>query len=226
MVPPLVSVVLAVKDGEAYIREALRSVVAQRHRPLEIIVVDGQSRDRSVAIARSFDGVRVVEQDGRGIAEAYNIGVAEATGEFVSFLSCDDVWSDDKLDAQVGYMLAHPDVEYTVGRAEFFLEPGVDLPPGFRPELLEGAHTALIVETLVARRTAWTRVGTFDTALTIAHDVDWFARARHLGVPTAVLPYVLLRKRIHGGNASLRASVNNPELLKVAKRAIRRRQES
>jgi glycosyltransferase involved in cell wall biosynthesis len=225
MVPPLVSVILAVKDGEAYLSDALQSIVSQRYRPLEIIVVDGRSRDRSVAIARSFDGVRVVAQPGRGIADAYNTGIDEATGEFVSFLSCDDVWSDDKLSAQVGYMLTHPDVQYTVGKAEFFLEPGLDLPRGFRPELLQGAHTALIVETLVARRTVWAAVGMFDVGLAIAHDVDWFARARHLGVPMAVLPNVLLHKRVHGGNASLSGAVNNPELLKVAKRAIRRRRE-
>ena len=219
---PLVSVVVAVKNGEAYLREALGSVIAQRHRPLEVIVVDGRSTDRTLEIARSFDVVHVVEQAGIGIADAYNTGIACARGEYTAFLSSDDVWTAEKLDVQMTFMRTHPEVRFTVGKARFLLQPGVPVPAGFRTELLEGTHTASIMETLVTHRSVWTEVGGFDTALALAHDVDWFSRARHLGVPMAVLPDVLLEKRIHGANASLDVARNNPELLKVVRRSIRR----
>jgi len=225
MHPPLVSVIVAVKDGEAYLAAALHSIVAQRYRPLEIIVVDGMSRDRTVAIARSFALVRVLEQRGSGIADAYNTGIASAQGEFTAFLSSDDVWTADKLEVQVGHMLAHPHLKCTAAKARFVLEPGIAVPPGFRPELLHGEHTALIMETLLARRSVWTEIGCFDTRLGLAHDVDWFSRARQTGLPMAVLPQVLLEKRIHGANASLDVTTNNRELLSVVRRSIRRNQE-
>lgn len=226
MRPPLVSVVVAVKDGEAYLAAALHSIVAQGYRPLEIIVIDGASRDRTVDIARSFELVRVLEQRGSGIADAYNTGIANAQGEFIAFLSSDDLWMADKLDVQVGYMLAHPHLKYTVGKARFVLEPDIGAPAGFRPELLHGEHTALIMETLVAHRSVWTEVGCFDTRLSLAEDVDWFSRARQLGLPMAVLPRVLLHKRIHGANASLDVTTNNRELLRVVRRSIRRNQKA
>lgn len=223
---PLVSVIVAVKNGEAYLSAALQSIIDQRYRPLEIIVVDGCSYDRTVAIARSFAHVRVIEQPGKGIADAYNTGIAAAQGEFSAFLSSDDLWTSDKLEVQIGYMLAHPHLQYTVGKARFVLEPATCLPPGFRPHLLDGEHTALIMETLVARRSVWQQVGGFDTGLRLAEDVDWFGRARHLGVPMVALSEVLLHKRIHGANASLNLALNNRELLKVVTRLIRRKQKT
>jgi glycosyltransferase involved in cell wall biosynthesis len=222
-VNPLVTVIVAVKDGERFLEQALASIRAQDYTPYDILVVDGHSRDRGVAIARTVPGARVVAQEGRGIADAYNTGIAEAAGAFLAFLSHDDLWLPGKLTAQVGYLRAHPEVAYVTARAEFFLEPGHALPPGFRAELLEGSRVAHIMETLVARQDVFDRVGPFDTGLAIAHDVDWFSRADHLGIPRGVVGEVLLRKRVHDTNASMDVAANHRDLLEVARRSLGRR---
>ena len=59
---PLVTVVVAVLNGEPFLARALRSILAQDYSPLEILVVDGRSTDRTEAIARSFPGVRFLVQ--------------------------------------------------------------------------------------------------------------------------------------------------------------------
>ncbi len=225
MSDPLVSVVVAVRNGERYLRAALESVLAQEYEPLEVIVVDGHSDDATAAIATAFADVRWVLQQGTGIAGAYNQGIATAAGALVAFLSHDDVWAPDKLPVQVGYMLAHPTVQYTTARVRFFLEPGCAIPPGFRPELLRGDHVGNIMETLVARRSVFDVVGTFDPKLRTAEDVDWFARAKDAGVPTAVIPRVLLQKRVHDGNASLNAPQNDADLMSALRRSIGRKRE-
>jgi glycosyltransferase involved in cell wall biosynthesis len=223
MLEPLVSVVIAVRNGERFLPAAIQSVLAQGWRPLEILVVDGHSTDGTAAIAHSYPEIRYVLQANRGVADAYNTGIAAAQGEFVAFLSHDDLWTPDKLRSQMAYMLDHPEVRYTVARVKFFHEPGAPLPAGFRRKLLEGDHLAYIMETLLARKAAFKEVGGFDTGLTSGEDVDWFARARDTQTAHEVIPKVLLYKRVHDANLSLCDPATNQILLQVLRRSIRRK---
>jgi glycosyltransferase involved in cell wall biosynthesis len=225
MTRPLVSVVIAVKDGERFLASAISSVLEQDYQPFEIIVIDGQSVDNTAPIAKSFEEVRYICQVNQGIADAYNVGVEAARGEFIAFLSHDDLWTPDKLDVQVNYMLNRPGIQYTVARVKFFLEPGCSIPPGFRRELLEGDHVGRIMETLVARRPLFDAIGKFDPQLTISEDADWFARASDHKVPTAVIPQVLLWKRVHDTNASLDVDLGHRDLLKALRRSVTRKRD-
>jgi glycosyltransferase involved in cell wall biosynthesis len=221
---PLVSVIIAVKNGERFLASAINSVIEQDYQPFEIIVVDGKSVDNTAKIAKSFEAIHYIYQIDKGIADAYNIGIEAARGEFIAFLSHDDLWTPDKLNTQIDYMLNHPEIQYTVARVKFFLEPDCLIPPGFRRELLENDHVGRIMETLVARKTVFDLVGTFDTDLAIGNDVDWFTRVNDNDIPMAIVPKVLLLKRIHDANTSLNTSVNNQELLKALRRSIKRKQ--
>ena len=92
-----VSVVMAVRDGERYLAEALASVDAQTVAPLEVLLVDGGSRDATRAIAEGH-GARVLEQEGDTLADAFNTGIRAARGDAIAFLSHDDVWLPRKLE--------------------------------------------------------------------------------------------------------------------------------
>src|SRR5688572_11889338 len=110
---PRVSVITVVKNGEQYLGDALRSILAQTLPLHEIIVIDGQSTDQTGAIARSFPTVRVIGQTNQGLANARNIGLDAAQGDWIAFLDHDDVWTVDKLRVQVQAMLDQPDLGYT-----------------------------------------------------------------------------------------------------------------
>ena len=73
-----VSVILVVRNGARFMGEALNSVFLSARKPVEVLVIDGGSTDRTVEIARGFPLTRVVAQEGRGIACAYNQGIAAA----------------------------------------------------------------------------------------------------------------------------------------------------
>src|SRR5262249_27346746 len=75
---PLVSVIVPVRNGERFLAEALASVVAQRYRPLELIVVDDGSSDGSGAIARGVPEVVCLFQDAQGVSVARNAGLGRA----------------------------------------------------------------------------------------------------------------------------------------------------
>jgi glycosyltransferase involved in cell wall biosynthesis len=223
---PLVSVIIPVYNGGRYLRAALESVFAQTYRPFEVIVVDDGSVDDSGVIAQSFPEVRYMHQANQGVAAARNNGIDAARGELLAFLDQDDLWTPEKLKLQIGYLLSHPDLGYTLTHQQFFLDPGATLPAWFRKELLSLVHTGWVLGTLVVRRTAFEQVGNFATGYAAANDSDWFFRAKAAEIPMAVVPELLLLKRIHGANESGRAKEVLSELLKVVKSSLDRQRST
>jgi len=222
---PLVSVIMIVKNGERFIRQALDSILAQSYRPFEIILVDGNSQDKTLEIAREFHPIRILQQAGTGVSDGYNTGIRAATAGFVAFLSHDDLWTPDKLDVQMNYLMEHPEIMFTNCLRTFFLESGSGIPKGFRKHLLIGEHPAMIMESLVARKTVFDQVGYFNNALRTAEDVDWYSRATDLKIPSYMLPQVLLRKRIHDRNISMDVDKNNKNLLFALRASVERKKE-
>ena len=219
---PLVSVIIPAHNGGRYLRAALKSVFAQTYRPFEVIVVDDGSTDDSGVIAQSFPEVRYIQQANQGVATARNNGIDAAGGEFFAFLDQDDLWTPEKLRLQIAYLLNHPDVGYTLTQQQFFLDPGAIIPAWFRKELLSEVHTGWVLGTLVVRRSAFEKIGNFATGYSAASDGDWFFRAKATEVPMAVVPELLLLKRIHGANESARAKEILSELRKVVKSSLDR----
>lgn len=221
-----ISVIIAVRNGERFLREAIESVLGGTLQPDEIVVVDGNSTDQTPLIARSYPEVRYVMQNGTGIPAAYNQGIRESRHALVAFLSCDDLWEPTKLERQEAYLREHPEVDFCVAKVRHFLTPGSEIPSGFRPELLEEDRVAYIMETLLARRRAFDKVGMFDESFEVAEDVDWFARAQdEQAVSSGVVDEVLVRKRVHEDNASLNAEANNALLLRALRASIERKRK-
>ncbi len=226
MTEPLVSVVMAVRNGDRFLREAIDSVLQQTYRPMEIVLVDGQSTDGTAEIACSYPEIRYILQKTLGVAEAYNLGVESSAGELIGFLSHDDLWPPDKLTLQAAFLTEHPEADCVVARVKFFLEPGCAFPPSLRENLLEGDHPLRIPETLLARRRVFDRVGLFDTEIRAAEDMDWFARAADMGVAIALIDKVLLHKRIHDRNTSVQTDKNMQSMFDLLRRSASRKRKA
>lgn len=220
-----ISVIVPTFNAARFCGDALASIAAQTLAPREVIVVDAASTDATVAIARSYPGVRVVPQEGRGVAGAWNQGIRLAAGRFLAFLSADDRWMPTKLERQMALMQAQPDLSYCLSLFRYELEPRGRTPRAFNRALLGRDLVGWIMETLFARREVFDVVGLFDASLPLAEDVDWYARAKDLQVPMDVVPEVLLRKRVHDTNVSLDPAINTPALLRVVQRSILRQRE-
>jgi glycosyltransferase involved in cell wall biosynthesis len=218
----LVSVVMAVKNGERYLAQAIESVLAQTYQAFEIILVDDSSNDDTEKIARSYSQVRYLRQAANhGIAIARNIGIEMARGELMAFLSHDDLWLQGKLSKQVDCFVHDPELQYTLTWFRYFLEPGCPVPPGFNPELLGRSLIGRIPETVVARRQLFDQIGNFNNDFYFANDVDWFARAKDHAAPMTIVPEVLLLKRLHDANVTYNSKANG-ELLGLLKQSIQR----
>nr|WP_247712202.1 glycosyltransferase family A protein [Qipengyuania qiaonensis] len=106
----LVSVVVPAYNAAATLCDTLRSVCAQTHRNLEIIVVDDGSRDDTMAIgqaeARRDERIKIVSQVNGGVAAARNHGISLASADYIAPIDADDLWHPTKIERQLRAMLS------------------------------------------------------------------------------------------------------------------------
>jgi glycosyltransferase involved in cell wall biosynthesis len=219
---PKLSAIVCVRNGARFLERCFRSIERQDVAPDDYVLVDGASTDGTLEIARRFPQWRIVAQTGRGIADAYNCGIGAAAGELIAFLSHDDEWTEGSVRMRRDYLLSHPELDFVSARAMSRLEPGHQPPPGFRIELLEREHAGAM-ETLMAWRGVFEKVGPFDSRYSTGEDLDWLARAKDLGLKTAVVPHLSLIKYVHDANLSLHEAKANQNLLRLVHESLRRK---
>ncbi len=197
---PLVSVVIAVYNGAAYLGEAIESVLAQDYSPIEIIVVDDGSTDETPAVCGRFPTLRYHYQANQGSAIARNAGVALAQGEYLAFLDHDDLWLPEKTSRQVAALQALPGVDIVFSEMEQFFTPELADSLRQRFRLPEGQKGEGATSATLLRRDTFQATGGFDPSFTFVSFPAWYMRVTAAGLRPYTLPEVLVRRRVHGGN--------------------------
>jgi len=218
----LVSVVIPAFDEEVFIAEALRSVLAQTYHPVEVIVVDDGSSDRTAEIAEAH-GVSVLRQPHLGASAARNAGLVAARGEYWTVFDADDVMPPERLARQVAHLVEHPELGMVLGLTEAFVTPGEPRPAHFNPVWDDGPYRGH-PGTTMARREVLGLVGPFDETLRLGEDIDWQTRAKDAGVSAGQVDRVCLRYRIHRANSSSDTHANLLATLGVLRTSVHRRQ--
>ena len=218
---PRVTVIVAAYNGERFLKETLESVFAQDFETFEVVFVDDGSEDRTGEIAQSFP-VRYVRQPNQGLPAARNAGLAVARGDLVAFLDDDDVLPPTKLSAQVRYLDEHPETGCVLGRQEWIFD-GVEAPRMARDPVF-GELGGIQLVTAMIRRRVLDDLGGFDPSYRYAEDRDLFIRMREHGVGIAVLPEVVLHKRLHGSNMTMDPPPTHPMLRSLREKLERERQ--
>ncbi len=215
---PRVSVLLPVRNGLPFLREAVTSILTQQFRDLELIVVDDGSTDGSArAVLDANDPrVRLVAGDGRGIARALNAGLAVAQGEYVARQDADDLSAPDRLLRQAAFLDRHSEVAVLASRVRFIDDQGGAVANTWTRAVARqwdqartpAAIAALMPRTccivhgsVMARRRALVEVGGYDDTLPVAQDYDlWLRLLPHHGF--ARLPERLYSFRLHSKQVS------------------------
>lgn len=189
-----VSVVIPVRNGAKFVRDAIESVLSQSGVTVELILVDNASTDGTAGILASYGSVlTVIREAVPGAARARNAGVRMAAREYLAFLDADDVWSAGKLEKQIAALDAAPGVGLVFGLGQEFCH-------GVFP-IRKEPQPFLSASTLLCRRETFLRIGEFPEAAG-GEVVAWYGWASSLGIQSYVLPEVVLRRRVHAANSS------------------------
>ena len=180
---PAVSVVIPTFNRAWCLAETLSSVAGQTFRDFETLVIDDGSTDDTPDLLRRFPGVRVHRwEDNRGVSAARNRGIEMARGRWVCFLDSDDRWTANKLQAQVDWMLSHPECPacYT---DEIWIRHGVRVNPKNKHrkhsgDIFKQCLPLCIISpsSIMLRATVLDAIGRFDTDLAACEDYDLWLR--------------------------------------------------
>lgn len=209
---PKISIIIPVYNGANYLKEAIESALAQTYPNFEIIVVNDGSTDggKTEKIALSYrDKIRYFAKENGGVASALNLGITEAQGDYISWLSHDDMYLPQKLERQVAYLKQHNSADKLILYSDF---EAVDLrhetsyvitiqPVRASSELyntlclLFGA--VLHGCTLLLPKSCFTDVGLFREDLRTTQDYEFWFRLAKKNYVFVHIPEVLIQTRWH-----------------------------
>jgi len=218
---PRVSVVMPVLDAEAYLREAIESILSQTFKDFELLVISehGTSSESIAAIeSYSDDRIRHIHNLRRlGIAKSRNVGIRKARGQYIAWMDADDVSMPERLEKQVKFLDEHPEVgvlgtgfEVIDGNGRVVSRHKLPTGPALTKWLLPFRDANVIANpTSMVRRTiceALKGYGEWEWA----EDYDFWLRSSNI-TKIDNLPHILLRYRKHEGNISRRYQGLFPE---------------
>ncbi len=222
MIGARVSVIVPMYNAEATIACALTSVLAQTRAAEEILVIDNGSDDRSVEIARAVGpSIRVLHESKRGPAAVRNRGIASAAGNVLAFLDSDDLMPLDRLAVQLACLQQYQHIDMVFGLQQRFEE-------GAEPRLANAARcntpqAAIVPGAMMCRADAFRRAGHLRESLMFGEFIEWFSRARGLGMEYMVPDHVVLYRRAHAQNLTRDLNAAGAGYLQAIQQILARR---
>jgi len=213
------SVIMPVFNTEAYVADAIDSVLAGAEGLLELLVVDDGSTDLSAAIVERYDApVRLIHQANAGASVARNCALQEARGTLVGFNDADDLWVAGSPDPRREVLAADPETDVVMGRMRSF----VSEPDGALTDVLEPFASPALGAGLFRRR-VFGRVGLLDPGARYTEDLEWLLRARGAGVRVATIDDIVTRYRLHPDSLTRDRASSHKALMGTLHASIARR---
>ncbi len=226
---PLASVIIPTYNGEAFIREAVGSALAQTYPNIEIMVVDDGSTDGTRKQLEDFikDGrIKYVFQQNAGPGVARNTGIRNTSGELIALLDHDDLWMPEKIEKQVRYMLENPRVDIVFCNGCCFddkrkdeLRPVHDVSEKFEGldffEMFDkGLQT--LPTAVVFKRRAIELTGDFINGIDGGEDWDMWFRMAAKGLKFAYVVDMLFKRRLHSANMTNSLTATKAEYYRLS----------
>lgn len=192
---PVLSIITISMNSDKTIRECIESVIVQKNKQIEYIIVDGNSSDKTLDIVNEYNSFidKVISENDKGISDAFNKGVQLASGRYIAFLNSDDYYLPGVLDKVLESILnqekcsADQDLKIFYGDLEIRRSNGIEL---LKPKnlksfkyLLPVYHPSTFVPTLLMRRFP------FSSEFKIAMDYDSLSKMYRINTGFNYLPF-------------------------------------
>ncbi len=212
---PTISVVIPAYNADRTILETIKSVQQQTFSDFEIIVIDDGSEDQTLKVLSQVEDPRlkIYSYNNSGPSVARNLGISHSTGEYITFIDADDLWTPDKLEAQLAALQNHPEAGVAYSWTNFIGETGEFLRAG-EPVWFEGnVYTHLLNGNFMnsgsnplIRRKAIKSVGEFDPTLRYCEDWEfWLRLAARWAFVVVPKPQILYRLSLGTSSSKIQA---------------------
>ncbi|WP_460205219.1 glycosyltransferase [Scytonema sp. NUACC21] len=203
----LISVVIPAYNAEKTIRETIESVLNQTYSNLEVLVINDGSQDSTLNILSSIKDPRlkIYSYPNGGIPTSRNRGIEKASGEYISFIDSDDLWTPDKLEAQFKALQANPQAAVAYSWVNYITQSGNFFRQGNYITANGNAYKQLLVQNFLEngsnpliRKQAFAEVGNFDTEIPGIEDWDmWLRLAFRYDFVAVPSPQILYRMSVN-----------------------------
>ena len=230
---PSVSVIIATYNRAHYLAETIDSVLSQKFRSFELIVVDDGSTDNTRELLRAYgDRLRFYCQENRGPSAARNLGVHHARGEWIAIQDSDDLCRPNHLEVLFGYVAAHPYCRMVFANGAYLNGPehGRDtiIPVGKSRRLAcNGVTIQDLFERSIVRlqgsiisKSAYDEIGGHDESLRICMDLDLSFRL-FMNFPIGYIDQTVFEYRKHDGNTGKNEDLRLTENIRVIEKLIK-----
>ncbi|MEE9190605.1 MAG: glycosyltransferase family A protein [Candidatus Neomarinimicrobiota bacterium] len=218
-----ISVIIPVYNSARFIHDTINNILKQSMTPFEIIVIDDGSTDGSGELVKTtYPDIQYRYQNNQGPAAARNAGLKIARGNAIAFQDSDDLWPKNKLELQAAYLNQNPAVDIILGQTQVYVQrsnsSGEKIYVKFKdpwPALM--FHSALI------RKGVFETAGFIDETFQYAEEVDWFLRAKEIGVDIRFIKETVLFYHRHQDNMSKLIRSDKKYFITALKKSLSRR---
>ncbi len=201
---PTISVIIPAYNAEKTIQETIESVLNQTFPDFELIIINDGSTDKTLEIISNLSDsrIKVFSFPNSGAQKSRNRGISLATGEYLSFIDADDLWTPEKLELQRKALKNNPEAGVAYSWTDYIDESGHVLYPGFHRSPQGDIYPFLLVKNYLENgsnplinRQALSEIGGFDESLRGGQDWDLYlrlaARYKFVSVPRVQILYRL-----------------------------------
>ncbi len=229
---PLVSVIISAYNAEKYIAEALKSIIGQSYRNLEIVIINDGSTDKTLDVINLFKDsrIRVISRGNKGLVYSLNEAIGIAKGELICRMDADDICKPDRVEKQVAVFNSYRYVDFVFTGAEL-----IDDNSEFVCDAWVGSQTEEIIAriewyntiyhpTVMFKKELIEKYGVYHLLNDCYEDKDLWLRFRRQGInfyflSDKLLKYRLCSNSIHSNYNNYWYTVSNSCIVNRDKRA-------
>ena len=210
-----ISIISSCYNSELTITETLNSIELQTYDDIELIIVDGNSKDNSLNIIQNFKekflNIKIISENDNGVYDALNKGIELASGDIIGFLHSDDIFKSNTVLSDIVLIFKNNDVDGVYGDLQYVKSTDINnvirnwKSRKFYPEMIKNAWMPPH-PTLFLRKEVYEKHGHFDTSFKIAADYEFILRIfKDQFLRFEYLPKTITTMRLGGiSNGSLR----------------------
>lgn len=224
---PKISIITTTFNSAKTVEDTLKSVQSQTYKAIEHIIIDGASKDGTLDIIKKYSHVSIlISESDKGIYDAMNKGIQQASGDVIGFLNSDDVFFDETVIGKIAAAFKNGPIDAVYGNLIYVNENDLSKIERYWRSSQHTTNDAKLAwqpphPTFYARKSIYSKVGLFDLNFKIGADFEWLYRALFVQkINAKYIDELLVKMRL--GGASNQSLKNRVILLKDYKKTYQK----